>query len=92
VPSPEISHHPICRTTDEITKLRVGFYASATKDSKKFINYWLFERENLISNLIEIINRFSFTNFATTGDIKKKVFLKIKIDEQQRGYTQFLWY
>ncbi|XP_065058547.1 uncharacterized protein LOC135686274 [Rhopilema esculentum] len=72
----------------ETTPLRIVFAANAGKVS---LNDCLYTGPCLLNNLLELLVRFRFPQYAFVADIQR-AFLNIKLKEEDRPFVRFLWY
>ena len=72
------------------TKCRIVFDASAKPPNKKSLNGNLVFGPPLELNILAIELRFRTRKYALIGDIGK-MFLQIKVREEDRDYLRFLW-
>ena len=72
----------------ETTPLRIVFAANSGKVS---LNDCLYTGPCLLNNLVELILRFRFPQYAFVADIQR-AFLHIKLREEDRLFVRFLWY
>ena len=72
------------------TKCRIVFDASAESPNKKSLNDNLVCGPPLQLNILAIELRFQTKKYALIGDIGK-MFLQIKVREEDRNYLRFLW-
>ena len=72
----------------ETTPLRIVFAANSGKVS---LNDCLYTGPCLLNNLVELLLRFRFPQYAFVADIQQ-AFLHIKLREEDRPFVRFLWY
>eukprot|EP00794_Sanderia_malayensis_P001767 gene1767-biopygen1613 len=72
----------------ETTPLRIVFAANSGKVS---LNDCLYTGPCLLNNLVELLHRFRFPQYAFVADIQR-AFLHVKLREADRPFVRFLWY
>ena len=72
----------------ETTPLRIVFAANSGQVS---LNDCLYTGPCLLNNLVELLLRFRFPQYAFVADIQR-AFLHIKLREEDRPFVRFLWY
>ena len=72
----------------ETTPLRIVFAASTGHVS---LNDCLYTGPCLLNNLVELLLRFRFPQYAFIADIQR-AFLNIRLQEADRPFVRFLWY
>ena len=85
-----LPHFPVFKQSDP-SKVRPVFDASAKFGSdKKSLNSALFCGPNLMNELPQVLLRFRAKPIAVTSDIKD-MFLRIRLQEQDKPFHRFLW-
>lgn len=80
-------HHPVVRLDKNTTKLRVVFDASWHATGTKSLNDNLYK--GVVKwDLLDVLLRFRFGQYAVTADIKK-AFLQIQVDPEDRDAFRF---
>ena len=86
-----IPHHAVINPTNESTKIRVVYDASARcRPENKSLNECLYRGPILLQNLTGILLRFRLHRIAMVADIEK-AFLQIGLQENARDVTRFFW-
>ena len=88
-----IPHHAVIRPEKSTTKTRIVYDASAKANDEELfsLNECLEAGPSLNTDLYEILLRFRANKVAIVGDIEK-AFLHIKLNNEQRDLTRFLWF
>ena len=85
-----LPHRAVYDVSRVSTKCRIVFDASAKSPNKKSLNDNLVCGPPLQLNILAIELRFRTKRYALIGDIGK-MFLQIKVREEDRDYLRFLW-
>ena len=85
-----LPHRAVYDVSRVSTKCRIVFDASAKSPNKKSLNDNLVCGPPLQLNILAIELRFRTKRYALIGDIGK-MFLQIKVIEEDRDYLRFLW-
>ncbi|KHJ84892.1 hypothetical protein OESDEN_15388, partial [Oesophagostomum dentatum] len=72
------------------TPKRIVFDASAHSVGKPSLNDLLYQGPLILPNIVGILMRFRTGKVATIADIEK-AFLQVRLNEQDRNVTRFLW-
>ncbi|XP_066921184.1 uncharacterized protein [Clytia hemisphaerica] len=88
-----IPHHAVIKPEKSTTKVRIVYDASAKANNNELfsLNECLEAGPPLNTDLFEILLRFRTDKVAIVGDIEK-AFLHIKLNNEQRDLTRFLWF
>ncbi|XP_066919514.1 uncharacterized protein [Clytia hemisphaerica] len=88
-----IPHHAVIKPEKSTTKVRIVYDASAKANNNELfsLNECLEAGPPLNTDLFEILLRFRTDKVAIVGDIEKAV-LHIKLNNEQRDLTRFLWF
>ena len=85
-----LAHHGVMRESIT-TPVRIVFDCSAKiSKTKPSLNNCLLTGPSLVPDLAKILLRFRLHKFAWVADIEK-AFLMLKLHEEDRDYTRFLW-
>ncbi|XP_064633652.1 uncharacterized protein LOC135491610 [Lineus longissimus] len=85
-----LPHHAVVREDKTTTKTRIVFDASARDKHGVSLNDCLHQGPALQPNLVAVLLRFRMNNIALMADVKK-MFLQIKIREEDRDVHRYLW-
>ncbi|EPB72220.1 integrase core domain protein [Ancylostoma ceylanicum] len=85
-----LSYQVITNPEKKTTPKRIVFDASAHAVGKPSLNDMLHQGPLLLPNLLGILMRFRTGKIATTADIEK-AFLQVRLHEEDRDVTRFLW-
>ena len=85
-----LPHRAVYDVSRVSTKCRIVFDASAKSPNKKSLNDTLVCGPPLQLNILAIELRFRTKRYALIGD-RGKMFLQIKVSEEDRDYLRFLW-
>ncbi|XP_055928212.1 uncharacterized protein LOC129959415 [Argiope bruennichi] len=86
-----LNPHPVIKTGDTTTKIRLVFDASA-KDSKgNCLNNYLEKGPNLLELVPKLLRQFRKNAIGITSDIKK-AFLQFSLNPKDIDYFKFLWW
>ena len=85
-----IPHHPVYKNSST-TPVRIVYNCSCRQSPKyASLNDCLLVGDTLLIDVCAILLRFRLHRYALSTDIEK-AFLHVKLDEQDRDYTRFLW-
>lgn len=85
-----IPHHPVHRSGDPETKIRVVFNASCRTSSGKSLNDILLTGPKLQSDISALINRFRTHTYVFTADIRQ-MYRQIQVCHEHQNYQRILW-
>ena len=85
-----LPHRAVLTPHKETTKLRIVYDASAHMKKAPSLNDVLYQGPVLLPQLCSILLRFRIGNMAIVSDVEK-AYLQIKLHEQDRDATRFLW-
>lgn len=84
-----LPHHPIIRANKDTTKVRIVYDASC-KSTGPSHNDCLHSGPSLISEIPDVLVRFSYHKVALVSDIEK-IFLMVQVAEPDSCAIRFLW-
>ncbi|XP_074649042.1 uncharacterized protein LOC141904356 [Tubulanus polymorphus] len=84
-----IPHHSV-KKESITTPIRIVYDCSCKQGDNPSLNDCLESGPSLINDLVQILIRFRTNNVAFTSDIEK-AFLNVKLGENDRNFTKFLW-
>jgi len=85
-----IPHHPVYKNSST-TSVRIVYNCSCRQSPKyASLNDCLLVGDTPLIDVCVILLRFRLHQYALSTDIEK-AFLHVKLDEQDRDYTRFLW-
>ncbi|XP_074662799.1 uncharacterized protein LOC141915233 [Tubulanus polymorphus] len=84
-----IPHHSV-KKESITTPIRIVYDCSCKQGDNPSLNDCLESGPSLINDLVQILIRFRTKNVAFTSDIEK-AFLNVKLGENDRNFTKFLW-
>ncbi|XP_064629292.1 uncharacterized protein LOC135488580 [Lineus longissimus] len=85
-----LPHHAVVREDKSTTKTRIVFDASARDKHGVSLNDCLHQGPALQPSLVAVLLGFRMNNIALMADVKK-MFLQIKIREEDRDVHRYLW-
>lgn len=85
-----LPHQAVIKESSLTTKLRVVFDASALSNTGLSLNDALMSGPTMQSDIFALLLRFRLHNHVLTGDIEK-MYLQIKIKEEDQKYLRILW-
>ncbi|KIH53970.1 zinc knuckle [Ancylostoma duodenale] len=85
-----LSYQIITTPEKKTTPKRIVFDVSAHAVRKPSLNDMLHQGPLMLPNLLGILMRFRTGRIATTADIEK-AFLQVRLHEEDRAVTRFLW-
>ncbi|XP_039306760.1 uncharacterized protein LOC113004056 [Solenopsis invicta] len=83
-------HHAVIKNTNNTTKVRVVFDASAKSDNGVSLNDVLMTGPSIQDKIISHLIRFRTYNYVITADIEK-MYRQVLVHEQDRHFQQILW-
>jgi len=87
-----LPHHPVFKDDSKTTKMRIVLDASAKKGpDDNSLNDCMAEGQNFLSNLMGILLRFRYGEYAFTADIEK-AFLQLNLHPDDRDAVRFFWF
>ncbi|VDL83183.1 unnamed protein product, partial [Nippostrongylus brasiliensis] len=85
-----IPHQPVLTPHKETTKLRIVFDASSHYKDCPSLNDVLHQGPLILPDLYGLLIRFRTSPYVAISDVEK-AFLQVRLNEQDRDATRFLW-